>query len=76
LLDLALPILDGWEVLRLVRKDPEIAATPIVVVTAHGDSETAARAKARGADGFLSKPFQPAQLRKIVDQFLSIKTGQ
>ena len=72
LLDLALPIMDGWEVLRRLREDPGTASIPVVIVTAHGDSETVARAREEGANGFISKPFQPAQLRRAVDEYLSI----
>ena len=70
LLDLALPVMDGWEVLDVLRSDPSTADLPIVIVTAHGDSNTAARAREVGADGFISKPFRPAELRRIIDTHL------
>lgn len=71
LLDLALPVMDGWEVLDALRSDPSTADLPIVMVTAHGDSDTAARARKAGADGFISKPFRPAELRRIIDEHLA-----
>ncbi|MGI9648018.1 MAG: response regulator [Acidimicrobiia bacterium] len=71
LLDLALPVMDGWEVLDTLRADPATASLPIVIVTAHGDSDTAARAREAGADGFISKPFRPAELRRTIDEHLS-----
>ncbi len=67
LLDLALPEIDGWEVLTELRTDPETRDVPVVIVTAHGESGAAARARELGANGFLSKPFRPAELRRIVD---------
>ena len=70
LLDLALPVMDGWEVLDVLRSDPSTADLPIVIVTAHGDSNTAARAREVCADGFISKPFRPAELRRIIDTHL------
>jgi len=75
LLDLALPVMDGWEVLDVLRSDPSTADLPIVIVTAHGDSNTAARAREVGADGFISKPFRPAELRRIIDTHLGEPTA-
>lgn len=70
LLDIALPGVDGFEILREVRANPETATMPVVIVTAHGDSHTAARARDEGADYFIAKPFRPAELRRVVGQFL------
>jgi DNA-binding response OmpR family regulator len=68
LLDLALPRMDGWEVLAAIRRSEEPGShTPVVIVTAHGDSATAVEARDRGADGFLAKPFQPGDLRRVVE---------
>ena len=75
LLDLALPVMDGWEVLDVLRSDPSTADLPIVIVTAHGDSNTAARAREVGADGFISKPFRPAELRRIIEAHLGEPTA-
>ena len=70
LLDLALPVMDGWEVLAALRSAPATAAIPIVIVTAHGDSNSASRAREEGADGFISKPFRPAELRRVIEGYL------
>lgn len=67
LLDLALPGMDGWEVLEELRADPVTADVPVVIVTAHGDSDTAARAREAGTIGFISKPFRPAELRRVIE---------
>jgi len=71
LLDLALPIMDGWEILAALRTDPDTAHVPVVIVTAHGDSDTAAQARELGADGFISKPFRPSELRRVIDGYLA-----
>ncbi len=71
LLDLAMPVMDGWAVLSELRGDPVTASVPVVIVTAHGDSEAAARARELGADGFVSKPFRPAELRRVMDSYLN-----
>ncbi|MDH3540077.1 MAG: response regulator [Acidimicrobiia bacterium] len=67
LLDLALPVMDGWEILAALRADPATRNVPVVIVTAHGDSDTASRARELGADGFIAKPFRPAELRRIIE---------
>lgn len=71
LLDLALPELNGWEVLEGLRSDPATARVPVVIVTAHGESGAAARARDLGANAFLSKPFRPTELRRLVDKHLA-----
>jgi len=71
LLDLALPGMSGWEVLDAVRATPHGATVPVVVVTAHGDSATAVQARESGANEFLSKPFLPTELRRLVERFVA-----
>ncbi len=64
-LDLALPDMDGWEVLRTVRARARTRALPVVVLTGLGP-EQAAQAAARGADEFLTKPVSPTVLTGVV----------
>lgn len=71
LLDLALPGMNGWEALVAIRQTPQGASVPVVVVTAHGDSETAVKARESGADAFVTKPFLPSELRRVVDRYLT-----
>lgn len=57
LLDLSMPIMDGWEMFRRVRERPELAEVPVVALTAHamdGDRERVLKA---GFDGYIAKPF-------------------
>ncbi len=75
LLDLALPVLDGWDVLTALRSDPATAGVPVVIITAHGDSDSASRARDLGAEGFISKPFRPAELRRIIERILDEPTA-
>ena len=60
ILDLMMPGLDGWGVLDRLRDDP--LHPPVLVVSAHGDSETPARAVKAGAAGYMTKPFALKQL--------------
>lgn len=70
LLDLALPVMSGWDVLEHLQNGDDTAHVPVVIVTAHGDSASAAKARDMGAVGFLSKPFRPAELRRLIDRHL------
>jgi len=66
ILDIGLPKMDGWEVLVRIRADETIADIPVLVLTAHAEEESRKRADAGGADSFVTKPFQPAELRRQV----------
>ena len=66
LLDIGLPGIDGWEVLRELRADTRTADISVIIVTAHAQPEIAAAAERRGADGFITKPFRPRELREEI----------
>ena len=62
LMDIQLPILDGYEATRRIKADPDLKSIPIIVVTSYalsGDEEKARRA---GCDDYVAKPFSPRQL--------------
>jgi CheY-like chemotaxis protein len=65
LLDIMMPIMDGWEFRALQEKDPELSSIPIVVLTAHADVEQAARGM--HASGSLRKPVKLDSLLATVD---------
>lgn len=71
-LDIGLPGLDGWEVLRLLRSDPETKHLKVLVLTAHAQPEMADRAAQGGADAFMTKPFRPTDLREQVEKLLTL----
>src|SRR5690348_11948675 len=62
LLDLIIPTLDGYEVLRRLRSNPAMRDIPIVLLTALEGDEEVERAFEAGADDFLRKPFRAAEL--------------
>lgn len=70
-LDIGLPGLDGWEVLRRLREDPETQGLKVLVLTAHAQPEMADRAEQGGADAFMTKPFRPTELREHVEKLLN-----
>jgi excisionase family DNA binding protein len=65
LLDVMMPHVDGWEMLRRIQERHGAGSIPIVMFSGKVDAQTAAQATARGAQGFVGKPFDPQQL---VDQ--------
>jgi class 3 adenylate cyclase/CheY-like chemotaxis protein len=72
LLDIFMPGLDGYEVCRRVRQDPTTAFLPVVMITASGDQEKRKAIEA-GADDFVTKPFDQAELLARVKSLVRIK---
>jgi excisionase family DNA binding protein len=70
LLDVMMPEVDGWEMLRRVRERHGIDAIPVVMFSGKIDQGIAGEAAARGAQGFLGKPFDPQQLIEHAKQLL------
>ena len=68
--DLNMPQMDGFELIRRVRADHALAATPIIVVSADTDPGTPERIAQLGVDAFFAKPFSPARLRRKLEQIL------
>jgi CheY-like chemotaxis protein len=76
LLDLSMPHMSGWELLRHIRNMPDKASTPILAVTAHvmlGDKE---RALAAGFDGYIGKPFLLETFVSDVKKAVKLMTGK
>ena len=71
LLDVMMPgSIDGFQVCERVRADPEIAHTPIVMLTARGQQSDILTGSRVGCDEYLTKPFSPLQLIEIVERLL------
>lgn len=62
LLDVMLPEIDGFEMLRQLRADPRTTALPVVMLTAKGQREDRDRATRLGADVFITKPFSNTEV--------------
>lgn len=70
LLDLQLPKLDGWTVVKLLRKEPWAKETPIIAVSASATPGDESKALDAGCTAFLSKPYYPATLRSVLTRYL------
>ena len=73
LMDVMMPLLDGFETCRLLKNDPATRLVPVVLVTALTDSRDRVRGLEVGADDFLSKPVNAAELTARVRSLLRIK---
>jgi DNA-binding response OmpR family regulator len=67
LLDLTVPYLDGFEMIRALRNDPATSRIPVVVLTGRGDDETFAQVRALGASHFLTKPVERDVLIGVIE---------
>jgi excisionase family DNA binding protein len=72
LLDVMMPHVDGWEMLRRIQERHGAGSIPIVMFSGKVDAQTAAQATARGAQGFVGKPFDPQQLVERAKQLVPI----
>jgi CheY-like chemotaxis protein len=70
LLDLQIPIRNGYDVLQRIRSDDRLAHLPVVALTASAMQGDREKALAAGFTGYIAKPVGPAQLRELVTQML------
>ncbi|HTE18621.1 MAG TPA: response regulator [Armatimonadota bacterium] len=71
LLDVMMPGLNGWQVFAKLREDPRWAHIPVVMLTALAQRSDVERAVQLGVDGYLTKPFEPADLIHKIEETLS-----
>jgi len=71
ILDIIMPLMDGFETLRLLRRNPPTSNIPVIVITAKDDTEDIAKGWALGADFYLTKPFQLAELLSVANSLLA-----
>jgi CheY-like chemotaxis protein len=75
LLDMSLPGLDGWEVVRELKADPYLAGIPVLAVTAHAMRGDRERCLEAGCDGYMAKPISIRELTGQVESFLQRGVG-
>jgi CheY-like chemotaxis protein len=69
-LDLLMPVMDGYEICKLIKRDESLKDIPVVLFTAVEDKRVANALKETGADGILAKPYETDELLKIVHRFV------
>ena len=70
LMDIQLPVMDGYEAARRIKSDPDMKAVPIIAVTSYALAGDEAKARAAGCNAYVSKPFSPRALLAKVREFL------
>lgn len=71
LLDIQLPVMDGYAVAKALRTNPGLARTPIVALTSYAMAGDRERALAAGCTGYIEKPINPATFASQVERYLS-----
>jgi CheY-like chemotaxis protein len=75
LMDMSLPVMDGWEATRRVKADPATNSIPVIALTANALVEDRERAMAAGCDDFDTKPVELPRLLEKIRAHLSAKSG-
>jgi len=70
LMDIQLPLLDGYEATRRIKANPDLRAIPIVVVTSYALSGDEAKARAAGCDAYVTKPYSPRALLAKIREYV------
>ena len=71
-LDVMMPRLDGWETAVQLRKTPETARIKVVMITARAQEDDIARGASVGADAYLTKPFDPGEMIRVVRELAGV----
>jgi CheY-like chemotaxis protein len=69
-MDLSLPVMDGWEATRRLKRDPRTEKIPVIVLTGHALPEHAQAAREAGCDVVITKPCLPDQLLETIRRIL------
>lgn len=72
LMDMSLPVLDGWEATQQIKADPQTAHIPVIALTAHAMPEDRERAKEVGCDDFEPKPVDLTHLVETINTILNV----
>jgi len=70
LMDIQLPVLDGYEATRRIKADPSLRAIPVIVITSYALSGDENKAREAGCDDYVAKPYSPRQLLAKIQQYL------
>jgi two-component system, cell cycle response regulator DivK len=71
LMDIQLPLVDGYEATRRIKADPALRQIPIIAVTSYALAGDELKAREAGCDGYIAKPFSPREMLAKVREFLA-----
>ena len=72
LLDIMMPGMDGWEVLKRLRMNEATKTIPVIIFTAKEHSNGTALARSKGAVDYVPKPFEPEQLVNVLNKYIAV----
>lgn len=75
ILDLMLPNRNGFEILKELKRAPDLSHLPVLVLTARGQAKDRTTAEQLGADAFISKPFSNAEVLRCAEGLLDARDG-
>ena len=70
LMDIQMPVIDGYEATRRIKANPDLRAIPIIAVTSYALSGDEEKTRAAGCDGYIAKPFSPRQMLAKVREMI------
>ena len=70
LMDIQLPILDGYEATCQIKADPNLSAIPVIAVSSFAMKGDEEKARAAGCDHYITKPYSPMQLLRVIRGYL------
>jgi two-component system cell cycle response regulator DivK len=73
LMDIQLPVMDGYEATRQIKTDLNLKATPVIAVSSYAMKGDEEKARAAGCDHYVTKPYSPVQLLRIIRDLLDQK---
>jgi CheY-like chemotaxis protein len=76
LMDMSLPVLDGWEATRRLKADPATRGIPVIALTAHAMADDRDRALEAGCDGYDTKPIELSRLLEKIEALVGEKPSQ
>ena len=71
LMDMSLPVIDGWEATRTLKADAATSSIPVIALTAHAMSTDREKALAAGCDGYETKPVELPRLLEAIEKILA-----
>ena len=76
LMDISIPVIDGWEATQVLKRDPSTRRIPIIALTAHALASDREKAMEVGCDSYLAKPCEPKTVVSEVERFIGRGDGR
>lgn len=71
LMDIQMPVMDGYEAARQIKADPNLTSIPVIAVSSFAMKGDEEKARAAGCDDYVTKPYSPIQLLRMVRRYLN-----